>query len=61
MEDHLCLANLLEGLVDLGQHLETVKQKKLQCHSSDLTYTDCKKLGKVECCQYYETFKACTI
>ena len=57
MEEHFGLANLLAGLVDLGQPLGTVKEKKLQCPSCGLTYTDFKKLGKVGCGQCYETFK----
>ena len=58
MEEHFGLANLLAGLADLGEPLETVKEKKLQCPSCGLTYADFKKLGKLGCGQCYETFKA---
>lgn len=57
MEEHFGLANLLAGLADLGDPLETVKEKKLQCPSCGLTYNDFKKLGRLGCGQCYETFK----
>ena len=58
MEEHFGLANLLAGLADLGQPLETAKEKKLKCPSCGMTYDDFKKSGKLGCGRCYETFKA---
>ena len=57
MEQHFGLADLLAGLVNIDQPLETVKEKKLKCPSCGLAYNDFKKLGKLGCGQCYETFK----
>ena len=57
MEEHFGLANLLAGLADLGQPLETAKEKKLKCPSCGLAYEDFKKLGRLGCGQCYDTFK----
>ena len=57
MEEHFGLANLLAGLVDLDQPLETVKEKKIQCPFCGLTYNDFKKIGRLGCGRCYEAFK----
>ena len=58
MEEHFGLANLLAGLADMGQPLQTAKEKKLKCPSCGLTYEDFKRLGKLGCGRCYDTFKA---
>lgn len=57
MEEHFSLANLLAGLADLGQPIDTTKDKRVKCQTCGLTYNDFRKIGRLGCGQCYETFK----
>jgi len=56
MEEHFGLSDLLAGLSDLGETIES-KGVDIKCPNCGLTYQNFRRIGRFGCGECYETFK----
>lgn len=57
MEQHFGLADLLAGLVDLGQQFEVSGKTEAKCRNCGLTYQDFRRIGRLGCSECYQAFR----
>ncbi len=57
MEEHFGLNDLLAGLADLGQTIESKAAEPIKCPKCNFTYQNFTKIGRFGCGECYEAFK----